>query len=65
MSVFFAINHAYQRLIVDNSPAISKNAFQICMNVQKALTFQNLGYLNRKIGHYFTSPFQIQYELAR
>lgn len=64
MSVFFAINHAYHRLIVDNSHAISQNVFQICMNVHKALTFQNLRYLNRKIGQSFTIPFQIQCELA-
>lgn len=36
MSVGLAINHAYHRLIVDNSHAISQNVFQICMNVQKA-----------------------------
>ena len=65
MSVFLAINHAYHRLIVDNSHAISQNVSPICMNVPKALTFQNLRYLNRKTGLYFPSPFQIQCELAR
>lgn len=36
MSVFLAINHAYRRLIVDNSHAIRQNVLQICMNVPKA-----------------------------
>lgn len=65
MSVFFAINHAHHRLIVDNRPAITSNAFQICMNLQKALPFPNLVLKQEALGYSFLSPFQIQCERER
>lgn len=58
MSVFFAINHAHRRLIVDNMSAITPNAFQICMNLQEALPFPNFILKQKRLATLSQVPFK-------